>query len=262
MTANELFKAGQLAKAVEAQIQEVKTHPADQSKRLFLFELIVFTGDLDRAKRQGDLLKYDNIELESAMQTYRKLLDAEAARRRVFREGTKPLFLGEVPEHVNLRLDALNRLREGNKAEADSILKNAIEATPPANGTLNGKPVEHLRDCDDVLSGIIEVMSHAGYFWVPLEQIVALNLAAPKYPRDLYWISGHMELAQSAGEMYLPALYPFSHEHADDAVKLGRHTDWLGGENEPIRGQGVKLFLAGEDAVPLLEWREYQAAGA
>src|SRR5262249_57730139 len=124
MTANELFKDGQLAKAVEAQIQEVKTHPADQSKRLFLFELIIFTGDLDRAKRQGDLVKYDNIELESAMQTYRKLLDAEAARRRVFREGTKPLFLGEVPDHVNLRLYALTRLREGNKASPPALLTN------------------------------------------------------------------------------------------------------------------------------------------
>src|SRR5262245_10874245 len=220
MTANEFYKAGQLAKAVEAQIQDVKSHPADHAKRLFLFELLIFAGDLDRAKRQGDLVKYDNIELESAMQTYRKLLDAETARRRVFREGTKPLFLGDVPDHVNIRLDALNRLREGNKTEANALLQKAIEATPPAHGTLNGKPVEHLRDCDDVLSGIMEVVSHGGYFWVPFEQIIALKLTPPKFPRDLFWISGHMELANSAGEMYIPALYPFSHEHADDTVKL------------------------------------------
>lgn len=261
MNATELFKAGQLAKAVDAQIQEVKAHPADANRRLFLFELLLFTGDLDRAKRQGDLVKYDSIELESAMQSYRKLLDAEAARRKVFREGAKPMFIGEVPEHVTLRLDAINRLREGNTAEATALLHKAAEATPPAKGTLNGKPVEGVRDCDDVLSGVLEASNHGHYFWVPLEQVVALKVTPPKFPRDLCWVTGHMELAGSVGDVFLPALYPFSHEHADEAVKLGRQTDWLGAGDDPVRGAGLKLFLADEDAVPLLEWKEFQAAG-
>ena len=42
MNASELYKAGKLQEAVDAQIKEVKASPADQSKRLFLFELLAF----------------------------------------------------------------------------------------------------------------------------------------------------------------------------------------------------------------------------
>ena len=38
MSANDFFKAGKLQDAIDAQVQEVKTNPADQAKRLFLFE--------------------------------------------------------------------------------------------------------------------------------------------------------------------------------------------------------------------------------
>jgi len=39
MSASELFKAGKLQEAIDAQLKEVKNKPADQSERLFLFEL-------------------------------------------------------------------------------------------------------------------------------------------------------------------------------------------------------------------------------
>jgi protein involved in temperature-dependent protein secretion len=39
MTASELFQAGQLQAAIDAQTQKVKANPADQAARLFLFEL-------------------------------------------------------------------------------------------------------------------------------------------------------------------------------------------------------------------------------
>src|SRR5271156_5321832 len=118
MTATELFKAGKLAAAIDAQIQEVKAHPADHGKRLFLFELSVFAGDLDRARRQVDALKYDQVELEAAVRTYRGLLDAEGSRRKFFADGVEPKFLAPVPEHVTGRLQAVQELR--NKRPADA----------------------------------------------------------------------------------------------------------------------------------------------
>jgi len=57
MDAGELFKAGRLAEAVAQQLQEVKAHPADQARRVFLFELLCFDGDLDRARRQADAIR-------------------------------------------------------------------------------------------------------------------------------------------------------------------------------------------------------------
>src|SRR5205823_8013981 len=108
MSAAELYKAGRLQEAVAAQIQEVKANPADHAKRLFLFELLAFAGELDRARRQIEAIKYDDNDLERAVMAYRKLIDAEEARRRLFSDGLVPGFFGEPSEHLRLRLEAVN----------------------------------------------------------------------------------------------------------------------------------------------------------
>jgi type VI secretion system protein ImpE len=263
MNASELFKAGKLQEALTAQTQEVKASPGDQGKRLFLFEMLAFAGDIERARRQIGAVNYDDPDLEMAAIAYRQLLDAEEARRRVFRDGVKPGFLTDPPAHVERRLQALNRLREGRKAEAAVELAQAEAETPAVAGSLNGKAFDHLRDCDDLLSGVLEVMSQGKYYWVPLEQIEALAANAPSTPRDLLWLPAQLQMRDGPeGDVFLPALYPNSHEHADDAVKLGRATDWKGGEGEPILGAGLKVFLRGDDDISLLEWRQLELAPA
>jgi type VI secretion system protein ImpE len=257
----ELYKAGRLSDAVNAQIGEVKANPADHARRLFLFELLVFTGDLDRARRQVDAVQYTEPELEIAQMAYRKLLDAEQKRRQLFANGLKPEFLAEAPEHVSLRLEAVNRMREKRTAEAAATLAKAQESTPAVEGLLNKKAFTALRDCDDLFSGVLEVMSQGNYFWVPFEQIDTLAMNAPKFPRDLIWVPARLEVRNGpAGDVFLPALYPQSHEHPDDQVKLGRMTDWQGAEGEPVRGVGLRMFLVGDDDISLLEWRQLEMA--
>lgn len=257
MNAGELYRANRLAEAIDAQIQEVKANPADHNRRLFLFELVVYSGDLDRARRQIDAIKYDQLELEAATQKYRHLLDAEQLRRRVFTEGIKPEFFGPPPDHVAKRLEAVSRLREGNGAEALKLLAEADGAVPPLRGKLNGKAFEGLRDCDDVCSHIFEVMAQGKYFWVPMEQVASLAMKAPRFPRDLIWMPARIDLHDGAsGEVFLPVLYRGTHEHADDPVKLGRAHDWKGGDGTPVLGAGPRIYLAGDDDVPLLEIRD------
>jgi type VI secretion system protein ImpE len=259
MTPTELYKAGQLGEAVTAQLQEVKSHPADHGKRLFLFELLSFAGDLDRARKQIDIVQYGEAERDAAVLAYRKLLDAETKRRALFSDGLKPQFLAPPPEHVNLRLDAVNRLREKKPAEAAEALAKAHEKAPPLKGKLNGKDFTELRDCDDLFSGILEVMSQGNYYWLPLEQIDSLAVSAAKYPRDLLWASGFLQVIDGpAGDVFLPTLYPGSHEHADNQVKLGRMTDWKSTADGPVLGVGLRLFLVDDADMSLLEWRELE----
>lgn len=260
MSASDHFKSGKLQDAIDAQIQEVKTNPADHGKRLFLFELLAFAGDLDRARRQIDNIQYDQPELVAAVLNYKTLLDAEQERRRLFRDGVAPKFFGEAPEHVHWRLEALNRLREGRPQEAAQCLEKAAETTPAVTGQLNDKPFASLRDGDDIFAGVLEVMAHGFYYWMPLEQIETLTLNAPKFPRDLLWISARLERADSAGNVFLPALYPGSHEHPDDAIKLGRATDWKETPGGPVQGVGAHTFLVDDDAASLLEWRTLSIA--
>jgi type VI secretion system protein ImpE len=256
MNATELYRAGRLRDAIDAQVQEVRSNPADQGKRLFLFELLAFAGELDRARRQIDAIKYDEAERDAAITTYRLLLDSEEKRRRLFREGLAPRHLAESPEHVRHRLEAVNLLRAGQRTQAKEVLARANEACPAVAGQLNGKAVAALRDCDDLLGTVLEVFVRGEYFWIPLEQIDGVAMTGPRSPRDLLWAPARLEMAGSTGEVFLPALYHGSHEHADDPIKLGRATEWESDADGPVLGVGLRTFLADEDAVTLLEWRE------
>ena len=90
MNATELYRQGSLAEAIQAQINEVKANPGDHAKRTFLFELLAFSGDLERARKQIDVIKYDQMEMNAAVGNYRKLLDAEEARRKLTRSRPAP----------------------------------------------------------------------------------------------------------------------------------------------------------------------------
>jgi type VI secretion system protein ImpE len=260
MTASDAFKAGRLKEAIELQLAAVKADPADHGKRLFLFELAAFSGDWDRARRQIDAVKYDEPNLEMATEQYRRLLDAEDARRKLFAGGVQPSFLGNPPEDVAYRLDAVRKLVAGKPAEAAAILAEANDKLPSLSGTLNGQPFEGLRDADDLFAGVLEVMAHGSYFWLPLSQVESITTNPPKFPRDTIWLPAKLVTrVGESGDVFLPALYPGSSSHPDDAVKLGRATDWNEDDGFAL-GAGLRTYFAGDGEEPLLGWRELSVA--
>ena len=116
MTASDLFHAGRLREAIDVQAAKVKDRPADRAARFFLFELLLFAGDLDRARKQLDVLKYDDPRHTAAVEQYRWALDAEALRRAVFSGTAQPKVLAAAPDHVRQRLEALPHLARGEHA--------------------------------------------------------------------------------------------------------------------------------------------------
>jgi type VI secretion system protein ImpE len=262
MSAQELFQAGKLDDAIAAQIQEVKAHPADHARRLLLYELCLFAGDLDRARRQIEAIRYDDDpERDAAVATYRKLLDSEQARRRLFSDGLAPSFLADPPAHLKRRLDAVNRLREGRPAEAAETLSRANAEAASVSGQLNGRAFASLRDADDLFAHVLEVMADGQYFWVALEQVVIVAMNPPRFPRDLIYIPARLEASGAAGDVFLPALYPGTHASDDPQIRLGRATDWTGEEGGPVLGIGRHTFLVDEDDLSILEWRELRLDG-
>ena len=262
MNAGESFRAGRLREAIEAQVQEVKAHPGDPARRLFLFELLAFEGDLDRARKHAEAIRHDDVAADAAVAAYRALVESERARRALFLEGRPPKFLAEPPGHVRLRLAAVAALRDGRTDDAAAALAEANGAAPAVRGRLDGRAVESLRDADDLFGTVLEVMAIGEYYWVPLEQVEALAMNPPKFPRDLLWVPARMVAAGTAGDVFLPALYPGTHGHPDDALRLGRQTDWKGPEDGPALGVGARVFWADDAEVGLLEWRDFQAAPA
>ncbi len=257
MNAAEFFDAGRLGEAVEAQTQVVRGRPADPNARLFLFELLAFAGDWDRARRQIDAVHYGELPRDNAVLQYRLALDAEEARRKVFAESGAPEFLADPPPHLAPRLEALRHLRAGRPADALRDLERVLPALPNVVGSLNGAPFRGLHDADDLFGPVLEVMARGHYYWVPLDQVAAATMNAPRAPRDLLWAQARLALVNGWSDtVFLPVLYPGSSAAADDRVKLGRVIDWHREPGGPTLGAGAHLFVAGEEEAGLLEWRQ------
>ncbi len=258
-TPTDLYRAGRLQLALDAQLAEVKAHPADAGRRLFLFELAAFSGDDARARRQLDALPpAENPGIAAAAEQYRMCLDADAARRAFFESGTRPGTLEPAPEHVKLRFEGCDRLRTGHPVEAAKLFAQADEACGPVAGALNGAPFSAIRDADDRLGPVLEVFARGKYLWVGLDQLDAVVCNAPKFPRDLLWFPAKVMAASGEiGDVFLPTLYAGSGSHADEAIKLGRTTDWNDGDG-PAIGFGAKLFFRDEEAHSLLDWRQLE----
>ncbi len=256
-SASDLFQAGRLDEAIASQIQDVKSDPGNETKRLFLFELLVFAGQWDRAGRQLDAINYPDPERNANVAAYRALLDAERQRAEVLGSGKRPEFLIDPPADTERRIEALACLAENRQGDAATILRQIDEGASLIRGELNDAPFELLRDCDDVFGTTLEVFSTTGtYYWVPMEQIASLTINEPSQLRDLAWLPATLEMKDGpSGDVFLPVRYPISEEHADDAVRLARATDWSDSETGPVRGSGARLYLVGDDAVALPDWR-------
>ena len=134
MNGQELFKAGKLNESVQALGAELRDNPADAKRRTFLFELLCFAGDYQRAEKQLDVLATDGRFAEMGALLYRAALHAERIRQGIFEKGNYPL--------------------------------TGPESDEPLSGTLNGKPFEFFPlPCQPAASGdppcVIEVV---GYF--------------------------------------------------------------------------------------------------
>jgi type VI secretion system protein ImpE len=255
MTATDAFKAGKLADAVTAAIDQVRTSPADRGKRMFLAELFCFTGDLERADKQLDVLFQPDAADLMVVTLFRQLIRGETARREVFMQGRLPEFIAQPAEGVKLCLEASIRVRENKLTEAAELLAKAEKIRPAVTGTCDGTTFDDMRDLDDLVAPVLEVITANGnYYWVSLDTVELIEFHKPERARDLYWRPAHMIVRDGPdGIVYMPTLYPGSHTAADDAVKLGRRTDWSGGETEPYRGQGLREFLVGDSARSILE---------
>lgn len=90
MNSKELFQAGKLAEAIQAIGAELRDNPTDAERRTFLFELLCFAGEYDRAEKQLDVLAQRGNEAELGALLYRAALHAERTRDELFRKNEYP----------------------------------------------------------------------------------------------------------------------------------------------------------------------------
>jgi len=228
LDAETLYKAGKLDEAIAALGNRLRSDPADLAGRTFLFELLLFAGDLDRAEKQLDVVSRSNPDAELGAWMYRSAIHAERLRREMF--------------------------------DTDSLPRPDDPPAPP-RGVLNGKPFETLTDADPRIGARLEVFAAGQYTWIPFNQLESVAAGPPARLRDLMWISSRVKASEDftgmeLGEVILPALAPGSSSVDDDMIRLGRMTGFVDlddGREAPV---GQKLLLVDGEALPLLELRE------
>lgn len=254
-TAAELYQEGRLDEAVKSASEDVKRHPKDAARRGFLAELLCLNGDLERADKQLVALSSQDPSTAVGVALFRQVVRAELARQEFYRMGRPPEFLTPPSPELQLHLRASIALREGAMEEAGKLLEVAEAARVHPHGLCDGASFDDLRDLDDTTASFIEVLTSTGkYYWVPMQSIDSLEFHPPQRPRDLLWRRAHMVVQGGPdGEIFVPAIYADPLGEGDERARLGRFTDWRGGDGEPARGLGQRTFLVGEETRSIME---------
>src|SRR5579862_8081835 len=90
MTARELYHAGQLGAAIQALGAELRDNPTDTRRRTFLFELLCFAGEYDRAQKHLDVLAGQGPDSATGALLYRAALHADRMRNDLFAKRDYP----------------------------------------------------------------------------------------------------------------------------------------------------------------------------
>jgi len=230
MNSRQLFEAGKLNEAIAALGAELRENPADAQRRTFLFELLCFAGNFDRAEKQLDVLAGATPQAGMGALLYRSAIHAERTRAQMFRSNTLPL--------------------DGNASEAVS-------------GTVNGKPFSSIADADPRIGARLEIFAAGQYTWIPWQHVASVKIEAAKRLRDVLWVPAVVRTSddwrgQELGEILLPGLAPLSFDYPDDEIRLGRATDWVELPDGDYAPAGRKLIVIDGERVPLLDIRELE----
>src|SRR6516164_979828 len=87
MNPQELYRAGRLSEAIKALGAELRDNPTDVRRRTFLFELLCFAGEYERADKQLEVLAQAGPQSEMGVLLYRSALFAERQRQDLFERG-------------------------------------------------------------------------------------------------------------------------------------------------------------------------------
>lgn len=224
------LREGRLSEAILALNQEVRRDPLDVKLRTFLFELLCFAGDFDRAEKQIEVISGGGQNAAVGALLYKSAIYASREREVFFESGT---YRNQTAEPVEV------------------------------SGTLNGVEFQRLCDADPRIGPRIEVMVAGRYMWVPFCHISSIEVQAPRRLRDLMWATATVKTSRAfegidLGEALMPVLSPAAWRDANDAVRLGRLTEWVeddAGLHLPV---GQKLLQTDTGEVPFLDVRKIE----
>ncbi|HEY2588567.1 MAG TPA: type VI secretion system accessory protein TagJ, partial [Tepidisphaeraceae bacterium] len=235
---------------------QVRQQPAESKHRVFLFQLLSVMGQWDRALTQLNVAAELDPSCAILAQMYAPALQCEALRAEVFAGRRTPLVFGEPEPWIGEMIQANQLSATAQHAAAQALRAQALEAAPATPGMIDGQPFEWLADADSRLGPMLEVILNGQYYWTPFNRIRAINTEVPADLRDLVWLPAQFQWT-NGGEAFalIPARYPGSEASNDDAIRLGRKTEWVAHEQDVEFGLGQRLLATDASDCPLLATR-------
>lgn len=255
--AEEQLRAGDLAACLADLQQEIRRSPADPRQRTFLAQLLMVTGDWDRAVAQLEVVGSLDASALPMVHTYRSAIQCERLRQSVLRGERSPLVFGDPEPWIALLVQSLAALSAGQTAQADELRAEAFEAAPASAGSLNGIEFEWIADADSRLGPVFEVLLNGAYYWVPIHRVAAMGVEPPADLRDLVWLPVRLTWTNGGEVMGLmPTRYAGTETQNDNALKLSRKTAWTSIGTNVFAGVGQRTLVTSVEEVPLLSVRE------
>jgi type VI secretion system protein ImpE len=229
MTPQELYRNGRLREAITALGDELRKNPLDAKRRTFLFELLLFAGEYDRAEKQLGVLAGAGADAAAGTLLYRSALHAERTRQDMFAQNQTP----------------------------------PLENREQTGGLCDGHPFREFMDSDPRIGPNLEVYIAGSYTWIPIAYLRKVEIEPPVNLRDLMWARARIETTpefrlQELGEVLIPALCPLSSRHPEETVQLGRETAWEQDSTYDAVPFGAKMMLVDGADVPLLSIRSLE----
>jgi type VI secretion system protein ImpE len=120
MTPLALYREGKLREAIKALGEELRSNPTDAKRRTFLFELLVFAGEFDRAEKQLDILAGANADAAAGTLLYRSALHAERTRQAMFANGETPVQKEEAVHDGTWNGNAFTEMSDADPLSAQA----------------------------------------------------------------------------------------------------------------------------------------------
>ncbi len=257
MDALKFLNQGQLDEAIESARDVVRERPTELEAREVYSELLCLKGELERADKQLETIVIQQPQSSITAVLIRQLIRAETARRECWSEGRVPEFIGPPDWICEKTLAASVAMRANEGARALEIIEEIDDQRPVLSGTCDEQEFTDFRDLDDTCLAIMEVLTSTGkYFWIPTSRIVSMEFSPVARARDLLWRQCEMRVQDGPdGVVYVPALYYSTASREDLEERLGRKTDWIIQEDQPILGVGQRVFSLGESEVGIMEMK-------
>lgn len=256
ITPENLLKEGRLDEAMQGLTAQIRSHPADPKRRVFLFQLLALLGQWEPAQNQ--LKVAGELDPLNALMAgaYAVALAGERERAEVLDGQRAPLVIGEPAQWLALLLQALKLNGEGRHEAAAALRAQAFDQAEPISGSIDGAAFEWIADADPRFGPCLEIITKGGYAWVPFSRIRQLTFEAPTDLRDKVWAPVQITWSNGGQAIgFVPCRYPGSERSGDSEIVLARRTDWTDLGDDFYLGSGQRMLATGAGEYPLLDVR-------